>query len=103
MWTEEEVTNFLITHTIDTSWKDGWQLQKPVFSKLILVSNPSPSGTDAWYEMDLLNNLRHHPQHTLIDVLDFFRAAIALGHVTLWNHPDGCIKILFDVSYDPGP
>ena len=103
MWTREEVEGFIHDHPIDRSWKDGYKVQGRLFSPTKRVVYSSGYGEDAHYEVRLLPNLRHCPQHTLLGVLDFMQQAVHSGDVTIWNHPDGDIRIMFTESVDPGP
>ena len=103
MWTKPQVVRFIKDHPIDTSWKDGYQMEGKPFSKVMTVTHEDGYGTDIHHEIKLLSNLRHCPQHTLLTVLWFMWKAVNQGDVTIWNHPKGKIHIMFQEQVNPGP
>ncbi len=104
MWNREQVEQFVTEHPIDTSWRGGYQIPKgETFSVIITTTETDGYGTDKFHEVRLTPNLRHCPQHTLLDVLDFMQQAVHVGDVEVWNHPNGTIRIQFTEEINPGP
>ena len=111
VWTKRRVEIFIRDHPIDTSWKDGqrvpcvaYRAKNPtVFSAVKTITHEDGYGADIHHEIELLSNLRHCPQHTLMTVLNFMRSAVRFGDVTIWNHPNGKLYIMFQEQINPGP
>ena len=116
MWTKDKVAQFILDHPIDCSWRNGRQVPGPSYRQRLAgrgqdkVLSPTETvihedgyGADVHHEVKLLPNLRHCPQHTLQTILHFMHSAVDLGDVTIWNHPDGDIRIMFTEQINPGP